>query len=199
MAVLCGVQGVDQIGNGVRGTVARGSGQEGSGVSVASPPQCVHCKKLWPKGSRGLCRACHARPEVRQQYDRLNLVTFPPEEACIHCRVRKAHKARRLCSACRHDPEVAAQYPPAPERVCERCHFRRIHPGCNTSVRLCKECNQGRPLPRSIAEANRLLLLVGTGPGKSSPGSPERIAVYCARVERGLSVLNPQDWKGDKE
>jgi len=87
---------------------------------------------------------------------------------CRHCTRRKAVRPRDLCFPCYGNRNIRRQYEPTTE-------FGRRCVEWNTTARSIK--NRERPL----AERTEI------------PPGPDRVAVYRARNEMGLSIWHPED------
>jgi hypothetical protein len=71
---------------------------------------CLHCKRYRRTERRGLCRACHRTPGVRDRFPggRLLRAAGP----CLHCKRNKGQRGKRgLCYGCALKPGVRALYP----------------------------------------------------------------------------------------
>lgn len=85
---------------------------------------------------------------------------------CRHCGRREVSRPRGLCWVDYYAPGVRDLYPPFDERL-----------------------SSARP----HAEKYRKPVKPATDPTRALPGTPEKIAVMCERVERGEAVTHPRD------
>ena len=125
---------------------------------------------------------------------------------CRHCTRPMRIEARGLCQTCYNRPAVRGLYPLSarprkgpPTPVCRHCKNRKA----NKARGLCWPCYyrpgvRGRYDPLSYCGIHTTDVNGGYAlPPRTAalPGTPEKIAVLTARVERTLSLFHPEDAK----
>lgn len=113
-----------------------------SNVAKTSDAQCVHCKSR-KSHRRGLCHACHERPEIRSRYPyRLKKPVLNRPDPCVHCGLCPGWATRGLCRKCARIQRVREEYgittrEPEPDysRLTE-CQPTQAQPGSEAKIQV---------------------------------------------------------------